>query len=1244
MGQVPVALKVMARARRETHAARFAREAGVLAELSHPAIVRYVVHGELPDGRPFLAMEWLDGEDLSVHLARSPLSAADAVSLVKRAAEGLAVAHARGVVHRDVKPSNLFLVAGDPGRIKVVDFGIARLLGSEPGPTARELTATGAVLGTVGYMSPEQAVGSRDLDARTDVFALGCVLFECLTGRPAFSGSRVVAVLAKVLWDDAPRLRDVRPELGSSLDDCLAQMLAKEPADRPTDASAVVRALEGLEPLPAGADRPVSRRPSAAVSHGEHRLVNVILALTDAAPARVEDVVARFGGQHARLVDGALLVTISGRGPLVDRAVHGVACALSLCDAFPDARVAVATERIASTGTDPAGSDPGGGGRLSAPIDRAATLLAGLSHAGVYVDQTSAGLVAGRFDLLEQPAGFLVTRTTHEERPRTLLSKPTPCLGRDKELGLLEGIWDECVSEPGAGVVLVVGPAGQGKTRLRHELLQRLRAKGPTRVLLARGDVVAAGSSLLLARQLVRDGAGLREGSPESAQYAELQEYVRTLGSVDAVRASEFLGELAGARPPEPGAPLRAARGDGLLMSEGLARAFGVWLAAESARGPLLLVLEDLHWGDAPTIQYLDEALRRLASRPRLVLALARPEVRTVFPKLWSDATEIRLGGLGRRAAEKLMRLVLGDDVDVGSVQRVVERAQGNAFYLEELIRRVAEAGADDLPDTVLALTESRLEALEPEARRLLRAASVLGEVFWNTAVASLLGIEALPEVGEWLAVLEDRELVSAQRSSKFEGARAYAFRHALVREAAYAMLPDSDRIAAHARAGEWLEGAGETDANVLADHFEKGQRADRAVRWIVRAAQVAIEAGTFGAAEGLLERGRTCGAARDDLTRLLTIRVLSLAFSGEWTGVVAAARQAIVLTTPGTEDWWFQRAALIYAGITLGDATISQEVMQSILSSAAPFVATRSCSQAAMMLVEGLSYVGQPEPARHFISQLRSVDRSGSSDPLFIAWCHLVDCLEATFLDENPGKAVRAATAAIEAFDAAEDRAGGWLGRAYMTMACFLAGRFAGISDRNAQIEKVLTPKLMADATCAWALVYEGAIEQGVRLAQKVFDFVAGQGVIGSFTRLVFADASLRSRDVQAAQAHIDAVESGMGGLCIFQVGCRALSARVALESGDPGRALAHAEAGLALYERVTYVHFGSWLHLVRSEALHALGREDEAQAALRQAHARLLRLSSTLDEVDREGFLANLDVHRRTLALARERTHDHP
>src|SRR5262249_49662727 len=161
-------------------------------ELRHAGIVRYVAHGETPDGELFLAMEWLEGEDLASRLRRMPLTTDETVALGKRVAEALAIAHARGVVHRDLKPSNLFLVDNDVERVTILDFGIARLC------DAARVTQTGAVLGTPGYMAPEQARGNDEIDPRADVFALGCVLFECLTGSPAFPGDHFMAILAKI--------------------------------------------------------------------------------------------------------------------------------------------------------------------------------------------------------------------------------------------------------------------------------------------------------------------------------------------------------------------------------------------------------------------------------------------------------------------------------------------------------------------------------------------------------------------------------------------------------------------------------------------------------------------------------------------------------------------------------------------------------------------------------------------------------------------------------------------------------------------------------------------------------------------------------------------------------------------------------------------------------------------------------------------------------------------------------------
>src|SRR5262245_14267032 len=168
-------------------AERFAREAIVLAELSHPGIVRYVAHGETRDGLLYLAMEWLEGETLAARLARSPLTLDETVTLGLRVAESLAAAHGRGVVHRDIKPSNLLLADGSLERVKLLDFGLARRAWDSHGPTQ-----PGALMGTPGYMAPEQASGWRDVSPATDVFSLGAVLYECLAGEPPFMGQHIV--------------------------------------------------------------------------------------------------------------------------------------------------------------------------------------------------------------------------------------------------------------------------------------------------------------------------------------------------------------------------------------------------------------------------------------------------------------------------------------------------------------------------------------------------------------------------------------------------------------------------------------------------------------------------------------------------------------------------------------------------------------------------------------------------------------------------------------------------------------------------------------------------------------------------------------------------------------------------------------------------------------------------------------------------------------------------------------------
>src|SRR5262249_54866083 len=150
--------------------------------------------------------------------------------------------------------SNIFVVGGDVDRIKIVDFGIARISRDQ-----RRLTGTGVILGTLGYIAPEQIESPGDSDPRSDVFSLGCVLFECLTGRAAFEGATAMAALAKVVLQETPRVRDVRPDLPDSLDVLVARMMAKAPGARPADTEALARELDAIDDVdlgpPASADK-----------------------------------------------------------------------------------------------------------------------------------------------------------------------------------------------------------------------------------------------------------------------------------------------------------------------------------------------------------------------------------------------------------------------------------------------------------------------------------------------------------------------------------------------------------------------------------------------------------------------------------------------------------------------------------------------------------------------------------------------------------------------------------------------------------------------------------------------------------------------------------------------------------------------------------------------------------------------------------------------------------------------------
>jgi serine/threonine-protein kinase len=244
--------------------ARFDREAQITSSLQHPNIVQVIDHNSTADGTSYLVMEFLSGESLAARLARDGrLAAPRVVDVVEQIAAGLAAAHARGIVHRDLKPDNLYLVPDDRDAtaemVKVLDFGIAKL-GQNGSNVNSVRTRTGSVMGTPSYMSPEQCRGTREIDHRTDIYALGVILYEMLCGRPPFVSEGFGEMVHLHISQPPPPPRTFNPSIPEDLERLILWCLAKEPDERMQTMADVHAALTG-RPTPAARPTAKTARP-----------------------------------------------------------------------------------------------------------------------------------------------------------------------------------------------------------------------------------------------------------------------------------------------------------------------------------------------------------------------------------------------------------------------------------------------------------------------------------------------------------------------------------------------------------------------------------------------------------------------------------------------------------------------------------------------------------------------------------------------------------------------------------------------------------------------------------------------------------------------------------------------------------------------------------------------------------------------------------------------------------------------
>lgn len=1151
---------------------RFTREAALLQAIEHPGVVRCLAHG-VEGGLPFLIQPWLGRLSLQKILDEGPLAPEAALPLLYQAAEALGALHALGHLHGDLSPANLMITGAHRDRVVLIDLGVARPFFSPDAPP-----------GTPGYLAPEQAAGGT-ADARSDVFALGCLIFRAIAGRNPFPGATAAALLAQVLTEQAPRLSSLHQGLDPALDALLADLLARDPALRPPDARSVALALR---PFLSPVLHPLPRRLTARERRSRAALLSLL-------PAPSLPPLARAAGASPLLLPSSRSLWLFDE----DSAAFERAARLALSLHRQGLRGLL----LFSLHTDapPSSLDPSDLLRLDASSPAALAPDA----PGPLLDEAAAALLAARFSLLAHPAGWWLLG--ERSGPGSLLGRPAPFVGRTLELACLSSSAQRVLSSRSPLALLVLGDTGAGKTRFAREGIARVGVDFDTYV--ARGDPLTAGSPFGLLRQILAQVGAFSDGLPLAERFARLEQRVLdAVGEGEGHRVAGFLGALLGLPVPDS-VQLLAAREDPVLMGDQLLRAFLDWIAAEARRRPVLLVLDDLHWGDLPSLRFLDAALG-LAGTPLLVLGLADAELDLNFPRLWAERRpqRLHLPPLSPDEAITLARSVLQAPADEDELKSLVEQAEGHPFFLEELLRTRARGAPQEAPLSALAVLEQRLSGLSAGARRALRAASCFGRVFWEDGVRELLGSDPRAALDELL----EEELVVRRPRSRLAGEQEYGFRQALVRSAAYAMLTGEDVLRGHALAARWLERRGERDAAVLAEHFERGGEHQAAARCFRAAAAQALEGNDLVGAVAQAERGLRSGPDARLGGELRLLQAEALGWQGELDHAANCAEEALERLEPGTAGWY--QAAGLLASLSARSARfhrLNELNLLLLASPLAPGCELRPVALAQMAIHQ--RFAGHIRAAEALVARLGEPDRPGR--PGVLAWTlrarsHLAAA------QGHPALALRFSEEAARHHRAAGDLRNAAIqlvhaGSLRCELGCFPQAT-AMLEEASRMAEQLRLRLVHAAARLARGkvLLARGVLEEAEPLVRSALDDLDAMAHrrLALNARATLARVALLRGDPRSAariQPSVERPDETPGALALAWTVLS--SARLAL--GDPLAALVASRNAWALRQRLGHLEEGE-ISLLRAhaEALLAVGLHPQAQHLLTQARSWIL------------------------------------
>jgi serine/threonine protein kinase/tetratricopeptide (TPR) repeat protein len=879
---------------------RFIQEAQAASVLDHQNICTIYEVDQSDRGQMYIVMAYYEGETLKKKIERGPLPVDHAVEFMIQVAEGLFKAHSKGIIHRDIKPANVIVTTD--GIAKIIDFGLAKL--------ARQvgLTKTSTVVGTVAYMSPEQALG-ENVDQRTDLWSLGVLFFELLTAEAPFKGENDQAAIYSIINKLPLAATELREDIPEEAEHIIFKCLMKKQEDRYQSADQLLSDLVKLKRrLAAGTaeGREEGDKEPALKKETERRRASVMSAATvqyskmlelmeteealltlNRFYALIDSIIKKYGGWIEKITGGSFIALFGIPKAIEDAPKKAINAAIELRNSLDrfnkkeNLKIPLDIHIGIDTGMVIAGTFGVGAKTEYSVMGDAvniASLLRDISEKGqIYVGPQTHRSTKDEFDYEPLkavvpegsksiiPVFRLLSIVERVYRPglgseRMIYSE---MVGRDKELSKLEFHLLKAIHHEGS-ILNIIGEAGIGKSRLIAEFK---RKDAVQKAIFLEGRALSIGKNLSFHPiiDIIKNWAAIKDDINKPENIQKLKDAIQEIDPEGAEEKFPFIGTLTGMKLPAKYAE-RLKGIEGEALEKLILKSLKELIIKAANRRALVFIIEDLHWADMSSVRLLESLFRLAESQSILFINVFRPAYeatserlrRTIRNRYGDFCADIILESLKENEAEALINNLLKMKAIPASMKELITaRAEGNPFFIEEVVRSFIDDGVVVLKDGVFRMTQkidhvvipqtinellmARIDKLDEETRSLLKVASVIGRSFFYKILREV--VKTTEEIDDRLAYLKEIQLLKEQeRLDEIE----YLFKHALAQEAVYNSILLKKRREIHLQVAHSIESVFHERLpefyGMLAFHFSLGEDLDKAEEYLIRCGEEALK------------------------------------------------------------------------------------------------------------------------------------------------------------------------------------------------------------------------------------------------------------------------------------------------------------------------------------------------------------------------------------------------------------------